>query len=306
MKRIDTSTRSVDKFGAGKHGFTNGNPSTGTPATQLDESWFDHVQEEICGIIEAAGIALDSNNRTQLLQALRSAGVFQTPAQFDNSTKPATSAFVRQAGMQAKGISAIESSTTLTAADMGAMRTLQGAGNFTVTLPLAAALPEGTRIELFCASPNVVVQRQGAEGIHVTYGTTGSVSSLTMGVGDSLTLIAASSMGGWIAVGQPQLYASSRFAAVRASNGYTTQPDGTIRQYGVATTSGSADVSVPFPVAFPNGVKSIVATYVNGTTSSAAFASIGSYNQNSFNVGGWNSASGSRGAVAVFWEAVGY
>ncbi|MHC8492805.1 hypothetical protein ACTU44_08830 [Thalassospira sp. SM2505] len=70
MKRIDTQTKATDKFGAGKHGFTNGNPTIPTPATELDESWFDHVQEEIANFIEEQGIALDENNRTQLAAAI--------------------------------------------------------------------------------------------------------------------------------------------------------------------------------------------------------------------------------------------
>lgn len=70
MKRIDTQTKATDKFGPGKHGFTNGNPTIPTPATELDESWFDHVQEEIANFIEEQGIALDANNRTQLAAAI--------------------------------------------------------------------------------------------------------------------------------------------------------------------------------------------------------------------------------------------
>jgi hypothetical protein len=46
-------------------------------------------------IMVAAGIAPDFVTAAKLLTALRSAGVFQTPAQFDNTTKAATSAFVR-------------------------------------------------------------------------------------------------------------------------------------------------------------------------------------------------------------------
>ncbi|MBC06368.1 hypothetical protein [Thalassospira sp.] len=70
MKRIDTQTKATDKFGPGKHGFTNGNPTIPTPATELDESWFDHVQEEIANFIEEQGIVLDANNRTQLAAAI--------------------------------------------------------------------------------------------------------------------------------------------------------------------------------------------------------------------------------------------
>ncbi|WP_035372828.1 gp53-like domain-containing protein [Pseudoduganella violaceinigra] len=96
MKRITTATKSVDKFGAGKHGFTNGNAVAGIPATDLEDTWFDHVQEELCTVVEAAGLALDGSSRAQLLAALRSAGVFQTQAVGDQSAKAATTAFVNQ------------------------------------------------------------------------------------------------------------------------------------------------------------------------------------------------------------------
>lgn len=70
MRRISTSTRVVDKFGAGKDGFTNGDPVGGVASTDLEDVWFDHVQEEIATVIESAGMALDSSNRGQLLAAL--------------------------------------------------------------------------------------------------------------------------------------------------------------------------------------------------------------------------------------------
>ena len=71
MHRIDTSTAQVDKFGAGKNGFTGGNPQTGELPTALDETFFDSVQEEIAAVIEAAGIELSKNSNIQLLSALR-------------------------------------------------------------------------------------------------------------------------------------------------------------------------------------------------------------------------------------------
>lgn len=70
MHRIDTPTAQKDKFGAGKNGFTRGNPQTGTPATDLDDDYFDMLQEELAGIIEAAGIVLDKSKRDQLRTAL--------------------------------------------------------------------------------------------------------------------------------------------------------------------------------------------------------------------------------------------
>lgn len=70
MHRIDTPTAQVDKFGAGKNGFTRGNPQTGTPATDLDDDYFDMLQEELVGIVEAAGLSLDKTKHNQLRTAL--------------------------------------------------------------------------------------------------------------------------------------------------------------------------------------------------------------------------------------------
>lgn len=70
MHRIDTPTAQTDKFGAGKNGFTRGNPQTGVPATALDDDYFDAIQEEIAGVIESTGTVLNKNNRAQLLAAI--------------------------------------------------------------------------------------------------------------------------------------------------------------------------------------------------------------------------------------------
>ncbi|ELU7181005.1 tail fiber protein [Escherichia coli] len=71
MHRIDTKTAQKDKFGAGKNGFTRGNPQTGTPATDLDDDYFDMLQEELCGVVEASGASLEKGRHDQLLTALR-------------------------------------------------------------------------------------------------------------------------------------------------------------------------------------------------------------------------------------------
>ncbi|HFU1223816.1 TPA: hypothetical protein ACGQPR_003667 [Citrobacter amalonaticus] len=72
MHRIDTATAQKDKFGAGKNGFTRGNPQTGTPATDLDNDYFDMLQEELCAVVEESGAELDKGKHDQLLTALRS------------------------------------------------------------------------------------------------------------------------------------------------------------------------------------------------------------------------------------------
>jgi hypothetical protein len=72
MHRIDTATKSVDKFGAGKHGFNDGNKATTVAATQLNAGWCDALQEEIAAVIEGAGMALDAGTNNQLKSAIQS------------------------------------------------------------------------------------------------------------------------------------------------------------------------------------------------------------------------------------------
>lgn len=72
MHRIDTSTAQVDKFGSGKNGFTGGNPQTGVLPTALDADYFDTLQEELAGVIEAAGITLNKASNSQLTAAIKS------------------------------------------------------------------------------------------------------------------------------------------------------------------------------------------------------------------------------------------
>ncbi len=53
--------------------FDEGDPDEPRQPTQIDASWLNDVQEEICNVIEAASITLVEGTRTQLLSALRTA-----------------------------------------------------------------------------------------------------------------------------------------------------------------------------------------------------------------------------------------
>lgn len=70
MDRISSANYpAADLFGSGKHGFQAGDASTSTPASIPGPAWFNNVQEEIAGVIESVGDALDASSRTQLYQA---------------------------------------------------------------------------------------------------------------------------------------------------------------------------------------------------------------------------------------------
>jgi microcystin-dependent protein len=66
MHRIDGVGATLDNR------FTQGNPATGVPATQVTPEWANAVQEEIAYVIEQAGISLNKPSNTQLRAAINS------------------------------------------------------------------------------------------------------------------------------------------------------------------------------------------------------------------------------------------
>ncbi|MDP1887946.1 phage tail protein [Polaromonas sp.] len=70
MDRINTSTKSENLFGAGKHGWKNGNVGLGIVPTDFNAEWFNGVQEELLKIIESAGIVPDGATHAQVYQAI--------------------------------------------------------------------------------------------------------------------------------------------------------------------------------------------------------------------------------------------
>lgn len=60
----------IDGYGNQNGMFTEGNPSTGEPASQITDDWLNASQEELCNVIEYDGTALNKSDNTQLLGAI--------------------------------------------------------------------------------------------------------------------------------------------------------------------------------------------------------------------------------------------
>lgn len=78
MKRTNASGSIANQF-------TDGNPTSGIPATVLEQTWLNNVQEEIAYVIEQAGITLNGAVTTQLRTAI-AAMITAGAAQPDAST----------------------------------------------------------------------------------------------------------------------------------------------------------------------------------------------------------------------------
>lgn len=122
---------------------TAGDPLIALPATKGGAYWFHQLGEELRAIQTAAGITPDEANLTQLLSALRSAGVFTTPALFDNSTKVATTEFANRLLLLSGGW----------IADINAW-TYVSASTFSVPGDQTAIFKKGTKIKWFQTTPH--------------------------------------------------------------------------------------------------------------------------------------------------------
>ena len=175
-----------------------------------------------------------------------------TPAQFDNSAKLATTAFVQQALGSFSGDRGVAATgpVTLTAADVG-KRIELGAGAI-ATLPLCSSVPKGAVI-FVSSSPsvtNAVIQRQGASDT-IAFNNAGAYTSYTLGAGCDVLLV--NDGGIWRGhLGSETLRTSNLFASSLGQPGYQKLPSGLIVQWVSAATNASGIATITWPLVFPS------------------------------------------------------
>jgi hypothetical protein len=230
---------------AGK--FTDGNPLLSQPASLDPAKWANQVTDELLNVLGAAGIAPSEAASNQLLLALRAAGVFTTSAQFDISTKAATMEALQRALGNLRSETAVNSSTTLSAAAIGQLIVGSSASPFTTTLPLAGSVPAGSQVHFQATSPITtwIIQRQGTDLID----NNGGGAFLALGLGDTATFESNGS-GTWrLTGGSAALRKCSDFGASLAGTGHQRLPGGFIRMWGQAITNSSGQATFTYPVA---------------------------------------------------------
>ncbi|MGA0569657.1 hypothetical protein ACO2Q9_02930 [Variovorax sp. VNK109] len=161
MDRISTATRATDLFGAGKHGFKNGDLGLAIAPTDLNAAWFNGAQEELVRIIEAGGVVPDAVTLTQVQQALKRI--------FAGNLTPVANG-----------------TTNLTADNAGLVLIDAAAGNVTINLPAVTAV-SGVGLQYMFyrkdSTGNIVtVNRAGTNSIDgaTSFTITGQYSSRTI------------------------------------------------------------------------------------------------------------------------------
>lgn len=304
MDRINTLNKALDLFGVGKHGWKNRNIGLGVEPTEFTADWCNGVQEELLSVIEAAGIVPAGATRNQVLLALRAAGVFATPPQFDNTSKAATTAFVTALGVQFNGESVLATSQTLGSSSAGKVIIGNSASPITLTLPAANTFPVGAGFSFLNVNSGVVtVLRAGAD---VIVGGAANQNSFALGAGDTLQLESLGA-GGWRAIGgSAQLGLSAQFGASASVNGYQKLPSGLLVQWGQSTFNfagvGTLSNLITFPIAFTGAPYSIT-TCAQTNAPSAYASSAASQTATNFNLFAY--AAGAAAGQVFFWMAVG-
>jgi len=124
---------------------------------------------------------------TSLASPELAAATATTQTATDNSTKVATTAFVRSVGPSYGGITGFSANTTLTSANYGNFIYVNG--TFTLTLPVADAANIGRTITCYgYAAASVTVATQSSQLLYYQ-GTNTATSAVMIGVGDTVTFV---------------------------------------------------------------------------------------------------------------------
>ncbi len=304
MHRIDTKTAQKDKFGAGKNGFTRGNPQTGTPATDLDDDYFDMLQEELCSVVEASGASLEKGRHDQLLTALR-ALLLSRKNPFGDIKSDGT---VKTA-LENLRLGAFISSPSTTPSDFTQVNSPDGKSYLFITnnKNWGAQTEDGKAIPL-------TVERGGSgagtpEGARAAFGLGDSATKNvgttagTVAAGDDSRLVNLKSAANR-SVGNSanQIPDMSYFTTGETSAGrWAKLPSGLIIQAGTGVTGSLGTASVSLPIPF-TGTFFVVGGSIEGN--GPIFVSARGLNQSTIGVVAWG-RDGSIQVTNMHWLAIG-
>lgn len=281
--------------------FTDGNPAGNVPATIVPAEWLNATMLEIINAITGTGQTLNKASFNQLLTAIqtlsKNPGV--TPPQFDNSTKTATTAFVKAAGFEFPNIGGygFNVATTLTASQLNNWGQFQSA--LTVTLPALSAAPLGTTFTFLGGPSGGTVKGNGTDQIQSSANTL--ANTLYVASGECLTVAQNSQY--WYVVHDG--FGSPSFGASIANPGYQKLPTGLIMQWGNGTYTAQATTVGTFPLAFPNNCIEMYVSLGYNLTLTNNSVGIGSQaiSKAQFNLTIASTGAGSTGAA---WMALGF
>ncbi|MCE1186341.1 MAG: hypothetical protein LWW92_12130 [Rhodocyclales bacterium] len=229
-----------------------------------------------------------------------------TPAQFDNSTKLASTAFVQRALGNIQGLIVISSTPyNMNVAQLGSAVYFAG-GSSVFNLPNMAGLPVGSMVYL---SANVATTVNGYAGQPIDNRSNGGAASIVMAPQDDLFL--AWTGGTWLAVGGSFVLragsgiSGALFGSSKSTQGYQRLPSGLLLQWGTGVTAADGSIVVIFPIAFPNACVGIQGTH-SGTGPAGMIEVFGTRTTTGVTVKTFNHLAQVSSGWLVSWFAIGY
>ncbi len=237
----------------------------------------------------------------------------QSPAQFDISTKLATTQFVQLAQGSRRSITGMAANYTATASDVGRVFAANATG-LTLTLPLSTSLTNGSVVSSYANIPSgtFTIVTQGSDKMSAG-GPSQSLTSVTLNYGEGCDWI-TDAAGNWYAVSRNALLGSTgSFVNSLYGNGYQKLPGGLIVQWGQAACAAGTTSTANFPISFPNQCLNVGGSGNNATGNTQAYTTVNSKGQSSFNWSAFLATGGSTpvlaataGSVQMWYFAVGY
>jgi len=134
----------------------------------------------------------DGSNWTVVSHYTRSP-IAQTPAQFDNSTRLATTAFVLRALGGFSGFLGVNASTTLNSSVAGQAIQSYASASITVTLPLSSTMPPGNCITFFNNGTTGSVMNVATQGSDTITTPGANITNVPLQLGDTLQMMSRGS-----------------------------------------------------------------------------------------------------------------
>jgi hypothetical protein len=219
-----------------------------------------------------------------------------TAAQFNNSTAPASTAFVQTAlGNKAGASGSSGAGTYVISASQAGLQLYFSGGVTTVTLPLISSVPAGSTFYIQAAVA-LTVNRSGSDTI---FASAAGQTSIPMPANS--TLIVTANSFGWSVEGSARLQYDGLFLSSFGTSSWDKSPNGRILQFGkTGTISANSQAVLTFPFTFPTAARAVILTKENSdVTNEQTFDAAG------LSTTGVTITNTSGVAGACWWMAVG-
>ena len=253
--------------------YTDGSVAGGIAATRLRAAAFNAMQEELAHIVESAGLALDINDMTQVLKAIKKLTLSRANpfADIKSDGAAAISTALTNLGFSEyiKGLIG-EGDQWSTWQYLGLVDALNGKQQSDETLTALAGLVNGAdKLPYFSG----VDQMASTDLTAFMRGLLGKADAATakahLGVGSA----GGRNIGNGFSAGGSEVPDMTFFAGLKGAAGYQYFPTGMLLQWGtVVLKSAPSGVSIgTFPVAFPAAGQQIFVTHDNPLANVMAF-----------------------------------